>query len=106
MLQRGTLWRSCNEGVLLARIPQHLGFCLLLVFLSVCWLVPFAGGHLGPCANVNFSAFVCGLTVLEPLLTGRVITVAVTTKRMCNTVAGGATLSPATSCFDSFQKLI
>ncbi|RNC55334.1 hypothetical protein TcCL_ESM07199 [Trypanosoma cruzi] len=67
--------------------------------LSVCWLVLLAGGCIGPCANVNVSASVCGLTVPEPLLTGRVITVAVTTTLVCYTVAGGATLSPATSCF-------
>ncbi|RNC45020.1 hypothetical protein TcCL_NonESM05251 [Trypanosoma cruzi] len=42
-------------------------FARTYFLLSVCWLVPFAGERLGPCATVNFSASVCGLTVLEPL---------------------------------------
>ncbi|RNC52281.1 hypothetical protein TcCL_ESM10512 [Trypanosoma cruzi] len=77
-------------------------FSCTYFLLSVCWLVLLAGGCIGPCANVSVSDSVCGLTVLEPLWTGRLITVAVTTTLVCYTVDGGATHSPATLCFGGF----
>ncbi|RNC40352.1 hypothetical protein TcCL_NonESM10178 [Trypanosoma cruzi] len=45
-------------------------FARTYFLLSVCWLALFAGGCIGPCATVNFSASVCGLTVINPLWKG------------------------------------
>ncbi|RNC34522.1 hypothetical protein TcCL_Unassigned02680 [Trypanosoma cruzi] len=94
VLQPGSA--ACNDpaalGVLLA--PN---FC----WLSVGWCRLLEGvlAHAQP----SVSPFLCAASqCLGRCGRGRVITAAVTTTLMCYAVAGGATHSSATSCFDVF----